>query len=1110
MHTRLLTAALLLCASLQLALADDTDVYLNPAAPAGTEPLVMFALDYRSNLTSTVCNGTECDQLIAEGYLPPAGPYNFFQLLRAVLKKVLDPVSGVRIGFMLSHNDTCVGGTTSGPTASKCSNGGYILEGFSLMSAGSDDPGTFQTLGEDPNKVALYDKLDAIPDPQGNVSHTFQGKELYFELFRYLTGQEVYNGHLGYEDFGDTNKSTNLNSDFGDIAWDSSIESGGSYLSPLDNSTACSRIFVINLMFQVSSQEDDSDAAILAGKAAGGMGGINLAGKNNSFDTVIDYMNDADLADGTYGTVADHEGLQNVISYFIVDPTKINVTTNSYANAGGTGTALALSDDPGELIETLNNILKSILSVSTTFVAPSVPVNVFNRSQVVNEVFMALFEAEENGFPLWSGNLKKLRIGPNPITDDLELQDQNGINAIDIDGRIKREAVTFWTAPGTLPPPGDDEVAGADGRAIMRGGAGQQMPGFVGGSPGATNATLGARQLFTDDPSDLVDGLRPLDADASTASGAWPDLTAKWTAPAASYAAAPAAEQTRAVNALRFARGLQDDGVTVRDWLMGDPLHSRPQPINYGARGGGYDSSNPDIRILVGTNDGVMHLVRNTDSSGNEDGSESWGFVPGAVLPLLDRLRSNSAGTPVHPITADGSPSVLSVDVNGDGNLISADGDKAYAYFGLRRGGKHLYALDVSDPDAPKLLWTITKGAPGTDFAELGQTWSRPQVGYLRTGAGRIPVLVLGGGYDGDDDGDNLGDLGKDAKNRATSAGVTPSPGTDDDEGNAIFIINAEDGSLVWKAVKGAANDYVVARKAYEHSELHDSFAADVVAVDTTGSGELDRIYAADTGGVVWRIDLAGYVDHDANPLTAKVLVTDQPKAWSVSRLASVGRHVPGYTTIATDRRFFNAIDVAKSRDGLGPFDAVAIGSGDREDPNGKDVENWFYMIKDRRIASGSPPTTTIEHADLADLSDNCLQTASCVSPPDLGSGWRIRLDAAGEKGLAAALIIGGTTFFTTYEPAPPTGTCTLSEGRGRLYAVSLQDATAVFNFDTTNDVGGVVPERVDLLGSGGIPVEVVPLSRGHILVQGQETGENILDTGARTGFKTYWHEVYE
>jgi type IV pilus assembly protein PilY1 len=173
------------------ALADDTDIYLNPAVATGAEPLVMFTLDYRPNLTATVCGGTECDTLIAEGYLPATGPYNFFQLLRAALKKVLDPIGGVRVGFMLNHDDNCIGSPTSGPTKTGCSNGAYVLSGFNLMGAGTDDPDTYQTLGEDPAKVALFNKLAAIPDPGGSVSHSFQGKELYFELFRYLTGQDI-------------------------------------------------------------------------------------------------------------------------------------------------------------------------------------------------------------------------------------------------------------------------------------------------------------------------------------------------------------------------------------------------------------------------------------------------------------------------------------------------------------------------------------------------------------------------------------------------------------------------------------------------------------------------------------------------------------------------------------------------------------------------------------------------------------------------------------------------------------------------------------------------------------------------------------------------------
>ena len=118
--------------SIGVAHADDTDVYLNVGAglPENSEPLVMFSLDYRPNLGSTACNGSTCDQLIAEGYMNPTGPYTFFDVLRGALRKVFDPLEGVRVGLMLNHdnNTNCAGfGRTN------CSNGGYIAMGFELF-----------------------------------------------------------------------------------------------------------------------------------------------------------------------------------------------------------------------------------------------------------------------------------------------------------------------------------------------------------------------------------------------------------------------------------------------------------------------------------------------------------------------------------------------------------------------------------------------------------------------------------------------------------------------------------------------------------------------------------------------------------------------------------------------------------------------------------------------------------------------------------------------------------------------------------------------------------------------------------------------------------------
>jgi len=197
--------------SIGSASADDTDVYMNPGSglPPGSEPMIMFSLDYRPNLNATACTIGECDNLILEEWLPEQDSYIFFDVLRAVMKKVFAPLEGVRVGLMLNHDyiNDCQGFDRIG-----CSNGGYIAMGFELFEKDNDDA-----------KDKFHDILAAMPTPLGNLSHSYQGKELFFEFFRYLTGQGIYNAHNGYTDYGSEN-TYNLDVDHPDIAWDTTIE----------------------------------------------------------------------------------------------------------------------------------------------------------------------------------------------------------------------------------------------------------------------------------------------------------------------------------------------------------------------------------------------------------------------------------------------------------------------------------------------------------------------------------------------------------------------------------------------------------------------------------------------------------------------------------------------------------------------------------------------------------------------------------------------------------------------------------------------------------------------------------------------------------------------
>ena len=199
------------------------------------------------------------------------------------------------------------------------------------------------------------------------------------------------------------------------------------------------------------------------------------------------------------------------------------------------------------------------------------------------------------------------------------------------------------------------------------------------------------------------------------------------------------------------------------------------------------------------------------------------------------------------------------------------------------------------------------------------------------------------------------------------------------------------------------------------------------------------------------------------------------------------------------------------SKDKNGLFDGVVIGSGDRADPldEGGTVSNYMYMIKDRRTAIGSGVDTGMQHVDFGDVTSNCLQNDGSCSV-NLANGWRLGMVDAGEKVLATPLTVTGKVLFTTYLPhgGSPAAKCAPSEGAGRLYAVSLQDATAVFNYDTSDDTSDDPDEpnstsdrSVDLI-SAGIPAEVVSIPPNKIL----RPDLQIDDINATTRWRTYWY----
>jgi type IV pilus assembly protein PilY1 len=463
--------------------------------------------------------------------------------------------------------------------------------------------------------------------------------------------------------------------------------------------------------------------------------------------------------------------------------------------------------------------------------------------------------------------------------------------------------------------------------------------------------------------------------------------------------------------------------VTVRPSVHGDVLHSRPVVVNYGDSRG--------LVVFYGANDGVFSAV-NGSQTGNigavPPGGELWGLVLPEFFGKLNRQRINSPELKMpSTLLPDAQPKDYFVDGSpGVYQKLKTDGtvDKAYLYLIMRRGGRFIYAMDVSDPTQPQVMWKIT--ASDADFQELGQTWARPRLTLVKGYTN--PVLVFGAGYDPAED--------------------AQPPGTDT-MGRGIFVVDAVTGVRVWSAAYTAASASCSGTSTQAACAVPDmkwAIPADVTFLDRDNDGKTDRFYAADVGGNVWRVDLESTAGNT-------------PDHWKVSKFAALGCNSGICASGTTPRKFFfppNVVSVGAL--GLASsYDDVMLGSGDREHPlisaatgSSYGVANRFYVLKDT--------VTGKEFGSTAALTESALFDATTTSYNGTLSGFYTTL-ATGEKTVNASTTTKGTTFFGTNRPvAPSANSCTSNLGVAKGYA--LNPFTGTFN-STIYDGGGLPPTPI-------------------------------------------------
>ena len=361
----------------------------------------------------------------------------------------------------------------------------------------------------------------------------------------------------------------------------------------------------------------------------------------------------------------------------------------SMANNGG-GTYHSASDAE-TLLKALLGIFNQMQPVNSVFASASLPVSVNSRGTYLNQVFMGMFRPDAEAKPRWPGNSSSTVRPRRPGHAAARRLDRHlGGQLVDRLHQPERDLV-LDRAEHLLEQPAAGHAALVERLARRRhrgeGAAAQQtrrpmpprrMAAVYTCVDCASNTVLGAGMSTRFNTANNLLTPALLGVDTATRD--------------------PLIDWVRGTNNAGAELGPTTGPLTtIRPSVHGDVLHSRPAVVNYGGSIG--------VVVFYGANDGMLRAV-NGNQTGTGAGNELWSFVPQEFFGQLNRLRSNSPNIRLPSTPAGSSATPRDYFVDGPIGLyqrFAADGtvEKAMIFVGMRRGGRQIYAFDVTTPANP-------------------------------------------------------------------------------------------------------------------------------------------------------------------------------------------------------------------------------------------------------------------------------------------------------------------------------------------------------------------------------------------------------------------------
>ena len=254
-----------------------------------------------------------------------------------------------------------------------------------------------------------------------------------------------------------------------------------------------------------------------------------------------------------------------------------------------------------------------------------------------------------------------------------------------------------------------------------------------------------------------------------------------------------------------------------RERVLGDivnaqPLYVAAPPFHYADAGYLDYQAAKAMRqpmLYAAANDGMLHAFR---AGGKDAGSEAWAYVPAPMLPGLYRLADRNYAAQ-HRYLIDATPVAGDICPKAPPATCAASEWRTILVGGYGAGGRGYYALDITDPAAPRALWQVTSAVD----ADLGLSFGNPVIAKRADGAW---VVAFASGYNN----------------------VSPGNG-----GGYLTVLNAATGLRLQKIATGAGS-----------VDAPSGLARISAWVDSPSDNTASRIYGGDLLGNVWRFDMDG------------------------------------------------------------------------------------------------------------------------------------------------------------------------------------------------------------------------------------------------------------